>query len=320
MKKFVKKLVLFFILSLVILLPLDFLISKELKKTSLAASEYEVWNDMLYLKVTPEIAIYGSSRAWVHINPEILEDSLFLSAYNFGIDGHSFDLQHFRHKILLENAIPNIIIHSVDINTLRKRKDLYNLNQFLPYMLWDTEFYAATRSYEGFDLIDFTVPLARYIRNNKVLDALLYAPKNKPIRTKGFKGQDLNWNDDLKRAQESLGSFTVSLDSASVTLFEEYIIDCKKRGINIILVYTPEYIEGQLFVKNRSEIISTLTNLAIQNNIPFLDYSEHELSFNKDYFYNSMHLNAKGADIFSRILAHDIKQLIANKDVFLKED
>lgn len=311
MKKFVRRLLFFFVPPILVLLPIDIYLSKGLKNTSLAAAEYEVWNDLFYNNISPEVAIYGSSRAWVHIDPMIIEDSLGLSAYNFGIDGHNFWLQYYRHKNLLKNTTPKTIIHSVDINTLKKRMELYNYEQFLPYMLWNREIYEATKNYEGFNIVDFTIPLARYIGKNKTLNAMMLRSKGKSIRTQGFQGQNREWNDDLKRAKTQMGSYTADLDNASVELFRQYIQECKSLDINLILVYTPEYIEGQQFVTNRSEIMTLLKGIAQENNLPFLDYSDHYLSMDKKYFYNSMHLNATGAEIFTRILAHDIKQISA---------
>lgn len=311
MKKFVRRLLFFFVPPILVLLPIDIYLSKGLKNTSLAAAEYEVWNDLFYNNISPEVAIYGSSRAWVHIDPMIIEDSLGLSAYNFGIDGHNFLLQYYRHKNLLKNTTPKTIIHSVDINTLKKRRELYNYEQFLPYMLWNREIYEATKNYEGFNIVDFTIPLARYIGKNKTLNAMMLRSKGKSIRTQGFQGQNREWNDDLKRAKTQMGSYTADLDNASVELFRQYIQECKSLDINLILVYTPEYIEGQQFVTNRSEIMTLLKGIAQENNLPFLDYSDHYLSMDKKYFYNSMHLNATGAEIFTRILAHDIKQISA---------
>jgi hypothetical protein len=311
MKKFVRRLLFFFVPPILVLLTKDIYLSKGLKNTSLAAAEYEVWNDLFYNNISPEVAIYGSSRAWVHIDPMIIEDSLGLSAYNFGIDGHNFWLQYYRHKTLLKNTTPKTIIHSVDINTLKKRRELYNYEQFLPYMLWNREIYEATKNYEGFNIVDFTIPLARYIGKNKTLNAMMLRSKGKSIRTQGFQGQNREWNDDLKRAKTQMGSYTADLDNASVELFRQYIQECKSLDINLILVYTPEYIEGQQFVTNRSEIMTLLKGIAQENNLPFLDYSDHYLSMDKKYFYNSMHLNATGAEIFTRILAHDIKQISA---------
>ncbi|MBE2208298.1 MAG: hypothetical protein IAE84_11975, partial [Saprospiraceae bacterium] len=68
-----------------------------LKQTKKAPGEFEVWNDIYNSNVNCDIAIYGSSRAWVHIDPKILSHILQLNVYNFGIDGHNFWLQYLRH-------------------------------------------------------------------------------------------------------------------------------------------------------------------------------------------------------------------------------
>src|SRR5690554_5959637 len=151
-------------------------------------------------------------------------------------------------------------------------------------MLWNREIYEATKNYEGFNIVDFTIPLARYIGKNKTLNAMMLRSKGKSIRTQGFQGQNREWNDDLKRAKTQMGSYTADLDNASVELFRQYIQECKSLDINLILVYTPEYIEGQQFVTNRSEIMTLLKGIAQENNLPFLDYSAHYLSMIKNIF------------------------------------
>ena len=103
MKQFLKKIVLFILFTFLLAYPLDIIISNQLKKSnSYARGEYSVWNDLFEGKIDSEIVIYGSSRAWVHINPELLENSFGRSSYNLGIDGHNFRLQYLRHKTLLK--------------------------------------------------------------------------------------------------------------------------------------------------------------------------------------------------------------------------
>ena len=40
--------------------------------------------------------------------------------------------------------------------------------------------------------------------------------------------------------------------------------------------------------------------------IPILDYTYMDICYDTTYFYNAMHLNALGADLFSEKLAHDL--------------
>ena len=164
MKKFIKSFL--FFISPIILLSyfLDVFISANLKKSNqYAEKEFSCWNDVIEGKVNSDILIYGSSRAWKHISPKIFIDSLHISAYNLGIDGSNFSLQYFRHCMLLKyNRKPKIIIASLDMFTLENKKELYNSEQFLPYMLRNNDIKKATASYVGFNWYDYEIPLIRY--------------------------------------------------------------------------------------------------------------------------------------------------------------
>ena len=48
--------------------------------------EYEVWKDIYNSNINVDILVYSSSRAWLDINPKILEDSLNLKVYNIFLE------------------------------------------------------------------------------------------------------------------------------------------------------------------------------------------------------------------------------------------
>jgi len=312
MKKFLKHL-LFFLLPMVLSSYfIDIFISSNLRKSSFCAyGEYHTWNAIIDGKINADIVIYGSSRASVNINPSMIRDSLHIPAYNLGIDGHNFWLQYLRHSMLLEkNPKPKLIIYSLDMFTLEKRKELYNYDQFLPYMLWNSEIRNATISYKGFSLFDYEIPLLRYFGKRSVIDTAInlinMQQNNNTGRILGYQGQDRSWNSDLDNAKKEIQFYEAKLNSASINLFERFLIECKKNSIKIIFLYTPEYIEGQKFVKNRSEIIGLYIKFSKKYDIPFYDYSNDSMSFNKKYFYNSSHLNKTGAELFTNKLISKI--------------
>jgi len=104
--------------------------------------------------------------------------------------------------------------------------------------------------------------------------------------------------------------YEIKFDAATIQLFDEYLHECRNKGIKVILVYTPEYIEGQKFVKNREEMFKLFINLSLKYNIPFWDYSNDAISFQKKYFYNSSHMNKKGAELFTNKLTNALKEYI----------
>jgi len=313
MKKFVTKLILFIIPIALISYGADVFISKELKKSNTyVGGEYTTWNAIYDGKINSDIIISGASRAWEHINSTRLGDSLHTTVYNIGINGHTFWMQYLRHRLLLEhNRKPKLIIHSLDIFTLRKGADLFEPDQFLPYMFFDNEMEKSASSLRGYSFFDYNLPLLRYYgKKEAIMQAMKLFIKpsgDSLIRIRGYRAQDQPWNNDFERVTAKTKSFEVKFDTASLNLFDRYLNECRTNNIKVIFVYSPEYIEGQRFVKNRDEIIGVYTKFSKKYDIPFYDYSNDSLSFQRKYFYNALHLNKVGAELFTGKLIQRLK-------------
>ncbi|WP_310555630.1 hypothetical protein [Flavobacterium sp.] len=312
MKKFIKQISLFLFPLIIFAFIIDFFISKNLKKSnSFAHKEYSIWNDILDKKINADVLIYGSSRAWVQIDPSMISNNLKMTCYNLGIDGHNFWLQNLRHVLFLENnQKPKLIIHSLDIFTLSKIPNLVNSEQFLPYMLFDNKIKNATISYKGFKITDYYLPLIRYYGNHDALKTAISMSQNnenKIERINGYQGQDKKWDFEFEKAKKLAPFIEIPFDQATLELFDNYIKECKLKNIKLIFVYTPEYIDGQLFVKNRKHILDTYIGISKKYAIPFYDYSNDSISFNKKLFYNTLHLNKNGSQLFSKKFIDTLK-------------
>lgn len=313
MKQLLRNCLLFTFLVILLAYPLDLIISYNLKKSNYAWGEYSIWNDIYDGNINSEIVVYGGSNAWRHIDPQLLEKSFGLSAYNLGIDGHAFWLQYLRHKAFLKfNQKPKHIILTINSRCLQKSEELYNAEQFLPYMLVNKDIINYTSSYRGFTEFDYYLPLVRYVGNkNSVLQSIensILFPKTIPKRKNGYQGLEQNWNNDFKSAKKKISSFKAEVDPEVFTLFNDFLIECKEKNIKVILVHTPEHIEGQNFVQNRKEVITLFKNLSDKHEIPFLDYSNNIICTKKEYFYNASHLNKRGAELFTNMLIKDLKE------------
>ena len=313
MKKFLVKLFLFIAPIFLLSYFFDVFISKNLKNSNrFAEKEYPTWNAIYEGNVNSDLLIFGSSRAWVHIDPSMITDGLGISAYNLGIDGHNFWLQNLRYRELLKhNKKPKFIIFSLDYITLMKNKDLYNSEQFLPYMLWNKDIKDATISYSGFSAIDYEIPLIRYYGNHDAIEnSLRYFTghlSNPITRIRGYQGREEKWNSDFDVAKASMKCLEIKLDKPTIVLFENFLKECKFNNIKIIFVYTPEYIEGQKFVSNRSQIMELYKKYSKQYQIPFYDFSNDSISFQKKYFYNASHMNKIGSQLFTKKLIDTLK-------------
>ncbi len=311
MKKFLKKLLVFFLPAILLAWPLDYILSSRLRRSHDYGGVYEVWNDIYNGEIRCDIAIYGSSRAWVQFNPSIMQNELGRAVYNFGMDGQTFWLEYMQHLEYLDNnTAPTQIILEMDIFSLTKKKELYNLEQFLPYMAFNENMRKYTSSYEGFNKGDFYVPLLRYFGKYDAIDKALHPEKDlEKYRIRGFRGQDRDWNNDLEDARREMDGFYAKIDTASVELFRKFAKDCCKKQILLTLVYPPEYIEGQEFITNRQEVLQLFNELAAEFNLRFFDFSNDPICWDRKYFYNATHLNARGADLFTRKFCDRLKQL-----------
>ncbi len=296
--------------------PIDLFISNFLKKSVIHVDgEYLVWNDIYAGKIDADIAIYGSSRAWTHISPQILQDSLGLSAYNFGIDGLNFSLQYFRHKEYFKyNRRPEIIIVSGDIFTFEEEEGFYNHEQALPYMLFNKDYFEHRELFKIFEKADFFIPLKRYLGQTwEMARSVILAiglENEPPARIKGFMGIEREWNQDLQQAIKTKGNLKIKIDYKLLCLFMRFINECKENNIKVVLVYSPEYIEGRSFIENRKEVLDLWYKIAESRVLIFLDYSDDSIGRNRDYFFNSTHLNKQGSKLFSQKFAGDLKKLL----------
>ena len=186
-------------------------------------------------------------------------------------------------------------------------------------MFWNREIKSATIAYDGFNSLDYYLPLIRYYGHGNAIQTAICSFSghlNNPVtRVKGYQGQDKSWNTDFDKAKLTMKKYKKKLDPSTLILFERFINECKSQNIKLIFVYAPEYIEGQKFVKNREEIISKYTKYSKQYHIPFYDYSHDTISYQKKYFYNTNHLNKTGAELFTSKLIDTLKQSSIIKDL-----
>jgi hypothetical protein len=315
MKRFVLRFGLFILPMVLLAYGSDLFISKRLKQIkSYKEGEFSVWNDLYDGKIDAQIAIYGSSRAWLHIDPAIVEDSLHIPTYNLGINSHNFWLEYFRHTLLLKyNKKPRLIIHTLGMATVEKRVDLFNADQFLPYMLFNKEMENAIISYKGYTPADFVIPMLRYFgKRDALFSVMKYClnPSNNPVkRIKGYEAvTDLSWHNDLDKVKKKMKYYEVKVDTPTLALMERYLQECKANGIKVLLLYSPEYIEGQRFTHNRQDVIDFYKKISAKYDVPYFDFSNDSMSYQQKYFFNAEHLNKLGADLFTRKLIDTLKK------------
>jgi hypothetical protein len=172
--------------------------------------------------------------------------------------------------------------------------------------------YAYIKDMDRFENSDYNIPLVRFLGKPSVLllsiKRLLGWDKPGFIRERGFRSFDFPWSNELDELSENR-FYHAEMDSFNVHLFNKFIVECENIGIKIIMIYPPEFINGQKEVINRDEILEFYNSLAKKHRLEFLDYSQDEICLNKEYFFDYIHLNKAGAELFTDKLIDDLKSM-----------
>jgi hypothetical protein len=129
------------------------------------------------------------------------------------------------------------------------------------------------------------------------------------VRKKGFFETYAQWKGSALNDRLQRDSIVASQNPEAITLFDLYLGHCKENNIQVIFVFSPLYFKVAEFTKDKNEVMDIYYSFSKKYDIPFLDYSTDSMSYDTIYFYNAMHLNKLGAELFSVKLARDIDSL-----------
>lgn len=312
MKLFFKKIILFLFPILLLSYPLDRWVSYKYKSKNIG--ELSVWNDIYDGNIDADMVINGSSRAWVHFNPFMIEEQTAISScYNLGFNAHNFPLQYLRYlEYRKYNPKPKIIIQEIEGISLSIDSTATELEQLMPYMLFNETMRQHTKTNGMFNLFDFYVPFLRYYGE---IDHVYSAIDTTDIKIKGYKGQDRAWNDDYQNARKTMDGYTSKIDSTVLKSFENFLEDCKRENIKVVFVQPPVHIYGQEFINNYEEAIGWIEDISKRHDINFYNFSNDSLCYQQKYFYNTRHLNKEGSTIFTQKLIPIIKKELEGIDL-----
>ncbi len=285
----------------------------------LTSDEFGAWNEEMQGRVNADIIISGSSRAANHFDPREIAGVTGLTAFNIGRNGTQTDVQLGVLRAYLEhNRKPRIIIQNLDAFTFVTTRELYDPALYVPY-IDDHEIYQTMRKVDAeltkgryIPLYDYAVEDMNFTWWLGLKGLVGINPKNTIYL--GFKPRDREWSDEFARFRAgNPKGVAFPVQPEGVRVLEDLITLCHENGIQLVLVYSPEYDGMQRMTKNRAEIFAKFRELSKRYNIPFWDYSQWKYVDDTSIFYNSQHMNSRGAEMFSsdfaRQLAAYMKQL-----------
>lgn len=299
MKKYLINIAIFFAIVAV----LDFSMGKAFyylqsnKAKGGTESEFHICNDL-----NEDILVMGSSRAAHHYVPQIFADSLGMSCYNGGQDGNGIVMQYGRWKMISKHHLPKLIIYDIEPSfDLKVDDNTRYIDRLKPF--------ADDRDVKGFVASVFPMErfklLSRMYRYNyKFLEIISDCIQSTDVNN-GYKPNYAQIrNEVIGQERDSTATALSELDPIKLECLQELITEAQSKGVQVVLVSSP-YWRGYNDID-----MAQVKAFAEKNGILFIDYADSELRDNPDLFADSMHLNDKGARVFSRDLCEMLKRLI----------
>jgi hypothetical protein len=311
MKYFLKRLSVFLLVLYVTAWGLDHIVTQGLKLSEHLM--YKVHHEISQGVIAADVLINGSSRAMVGVSPVIISQALNRSSYNLGMHAYRFDMQLARYQLYRKHQLaPKLMIQTLDFFSFERDPHNTARQQFLPY-LDQEDLFRTLEKYGYFSWYDRFIPLIRYRGFfQPVLMGLLEFLRVKHFTCEiqnGYEPRKLKWNSDFENFKKSYPQGILQkIEKTLVEDFERYLETLKKEHVRVVLVYLPEFVEAQPFIKNRAQVIALYRQLAQKHAVLFLDYSSDGLSLDQQYFYNALHLNQRGSEIFTKKLAQDLRR------------
>lgn len=236
-----------------------------------------------------DILIFGSSRAEVTYDPQIIKDSLEMTAYNCGSANSSILLQYGRLKMITQRYCPKLVI--LDMTTFF---DIYksNVKDEINYIQPLKKFYdrpGIDSLFSNFSRLETLKMNSQLYRFNGYLPDMIidYLTTDTTKNHQGYK--PIFDTIDYEPDSTDLVNEALVWDSTKKLYFQKFINICKEKGIVLVVAYSP------IYRAKSSVAYSEVTNYCLTHNIPLIDYYANQ-SFvsSREWFADILHMNAKG--------------------------
>lgn len=310
------KSIVFLIILFLLIVGIDRAMTYALRQYNLGAG-FDVWNDIVNSRASAQTIILGSSRALIDIDCAPITTQTGKSCYNLGFDGTHINLQLARYKLYLKyNKQPSTLVVVFGSSDFEDG-EIFAPYQYVPYVNEDVIFKALVDVDKNYWLYRY-VPLYGYMMHHDMLlprvikvimgDMRQEKDWGKQVRVNGFLSIDRQWTDHFEKFKRMYPNGKVfDIKPKAIGYYHELLTMSKQMGSKVILVYAPIYYEATFkYTANYAAIIKVIEGLASAYQLPFYNYADLPMNKDTKYFYNSQHLNAQGAKIFSSIIAKDI--------------
>ena len=254
-----------------------------------------------------EVVILGASRADNQYVSSIIEDSLGLKTYNYGVGAQNIYTNYAILDLILEKSKkkPSLIIW-----------DFY-YTDIIDSPGWNTEnMHRLYSAYSYSDTIKSVLLLQgekknyllKYIKtykfNSKLPMALRRLFIKESLEDGGYTPLYVKNEEKIKERQEDRGN----IDPIKIYYINKMIDLCKSQRIKLAIFISPGFYRKKNINPELNDWSNIIEDIANKKEILFYDFEQDDsFLIHPEWFYNEIHLNDEGAKEYSKIIAHILK-------------
>ena len=305
MKKLLINIVLFFVFVAIVDCLFGFAVDDMFSKAKDGekAKLYYLVNEM-----NEDVVIMGSSRAYRHYNPKILEDSLSMRVYNAGCSSMGIICNYGFYKAMVKNHKPKLIVYELYKTDFEKDDYTVYLDNLRTFRKdKDIKEYVA-----GFDENDkYKMLSSLYCYNTKWVYIVQENIRPSAKLDRGYQP----YKGVIKSEPSNEHHDDLIVDNLKIDLLKNYIIECKKDGIELVFIISPLY-NGKCSWLDQAKLI------ADEYDVSLFDYSsDNSFVYKKELFADQVHLNEDGANLFTQRVAVELKRYrLRLREADMKQD
>lgn len=247
-----------------------------------------------------DILLFGSSRIAEAVNPFIIQDSLNKSCYNLGIgNANIYSSYCMLTTVIQQNNKPDMVILDlthIDYNDTPDN-NTQQLSFFYPLYGKIDSITNLINTYSNDKYIKFKIQSHIY-RYNSTLHLPLI---ENYTRTNGFRNTERVYKKENKSDTN-----IYSLDKTKILFLEKFINICNENGIKLLILFSPQF----KVIKNDAQNIEKMKRILKKYDCTVLDYSQKDEFIRREFFYDSDHSNRVGAEVYTKALIPEIKQVL----------
>ncbi len=303
MKKFIKKLIIYFCFIFAAVLIFQILLSLRIEGKTISENN----NLELTSNVNADLVLLGSSRCSMHFDPNFFESNFKIQSVNLGVNGHSeitmvtLQLKYY----LLRNKSPKYAILNFDPLTsagnLNNNKEFALKDEFARYAFFPNDNDALLVDYFKFNQFEKYIPLYSIFKYRQLRNALFIKNTN-DYKKHGYQMHNEYWDPishtgDTILKKSYFNKNQIPLIAGSLNQLNKL---CRENNIKLLCIQTPVY-----KIIYDKEAFAKTENICVQLGIPFIDINQDYFKNNPKFFFNVDHLNKNGVEHMNQFLKRD---------------